>query len=53
MELKIDSLIESMKKCNADSLEVNYDMKKDGVSYKVRLVIKSQEDESSAKGGKT
>lgn len=48
MELKIDPLIESMKKCNADSLEVNYDMKKDGGSYKVHLVIESQEDESSA-----
>ena len=53
MELKIDPLIESMKKYNADSLEVNYDMKKDGVKYKVHLVIENQEDESSDKGGKT
>lgn len=47
MELKIDPLIESMKKFNAGSIEVNCDTTKDGVSYKIHLVIESQEDESS------
>ena len=49
MELKIDQCIENMKKLNADSVEVNYDTTKDGVSYKIHLVIESQEDESSVK----
>ena len=49
MELKIDQCIENMKKLNADELEMDYSTTKDGVSYKIHLVIESQEDESSVK----